>query len=171
MKPLNDKYLWDMIDRLRDNIEELKLLSCDDDCQDNINLMIKLGAEVKELKLENQNTYIHLNAKVNRLQAENKRLNDKDGLYDEVMELQEENKALKEQVNDLMIDKDRLVEQVSSNRGNSSSTHTQTISKEVQDYMNHHPEHKEVRLFILPSDDFADGDYNHGVYWDEGIEV
>ena len=100
---------------------------------------------------------------------------EKDALKCRCDELKAENKecrdALEEQVSDLMIDKDRLVEQVSSNRGNSSSTHTHTISKEIQDYMNHHPEHKEVRLFILPSDDFKDGDYNHGVYWDDGVEV
>lgn len=39
-------------------------------------------------------------------------------------------KALREQVNDLMIDKDRLVEQVSSNGSNNSSTHTHTKGDE-----------------------------------------
>jgi hypothetical protein len=91
----------------------------------------------------------------NLLKAELQAVNDKDGLYDEVKELQAEN--------------DRLVEQVSTNSGNSSSTHT--ISKEVRDYMSHHPEHKEVRLFILPIEEFSDGDYNHNVYWDDGVEA
>ena len=122
----------------------------------------------------------HIDEKDNRignLQAElitaNDGIND---LNDVVKDLQAENVELKSdnkkrlnEIIDLQADNKRLMEQVSSNSGNSSSTHTHT--KEVRDYMNHHPEHKEVRLFILPSDDFKDGDYNHGVYWDEGIEV
>ena len=48
----------------------------------------------------------------------------------------------------LKADNDRLVEQVGSNSNSSSSTHTHTISKEVNDYMRHHPEYKEVRLFV-----------------------
>jgi DNA repair exonuclease SbcCD ATPase subunit len=104
MKPLNDKFLWDMIDRLRDNIEELKLLSCDDDCQDNINLMIKLGAEVKELKAENKRNVDKFEMRVETLK-------------NEVEEGRAENK--------------RLIKQVSSNRGNSSSTHTHTKETEI----------------------------------------
>ena len=172
--------------------------------------------------------------KVEGLQAENKRLNDKDGLYDEVKELQVENKrlnrvnaelsdklqavnddynndhkvhneyedgllaeikALKEQVNDLMIDKDKLkadnkrlnndnkkrlneiielqqdykslVKQVSSNRG-SNSTHT--ISKEIDEYMSHNPKGMGARMFLIPRNEFAHGEYNHTIYWDDGIE-
>ena len=80
--------------------------------------------------------------KVNRLQAENERLNDKDGLYDEVKELQAELQAVNDDYNndtkvhneyadgllaeikELKADNVRLVEQVGSNSGNSSSTHT-----------------------------------------------
>ena len=104
-----------------------------------------------------------------KLKAENIIL----GTYErDIKELQAENKALDEQVNDLMIDKDRLVKQVSSNSSSSSSTHTQTISKEVQDYINHHPEHKEVRLFILPIEEFDEDECcNKWLTWDEGIEV
>ena len=103
---------------------------------------------------------------------------EKDALKCRCDELKAENKecrdALEEQVSDLMIDKDRLVEQVSSNRGNSSSTHTHTISKEIQDYMHHNPNCKGVRLFILPIESF-DGngiyDANYGdVYYKDGME-
>ena len=87
-------------------------------------------------------------------------------------ELKAETKALREQVSDLMIDKDRLVEQVSSNRCNSSSTHTHTISKEIDDYMSHNPKCKGVKLFILPCEEFdEDCEYNGGtIYWDDGME-
>ena len=94
-----------------------------------------------------------------------------DGLRDELNIAQDGITDLNDVVKDLQADNKRLVEQVSSNSNSNSNTHTHTISKEIQDYMNHHPEHKEVRLFILPSDDFKDGDYNHGVYWDDGVEV
>ena len=85
----------------------------------------------------------------------------------EIRELKADNKRLYQEHKEC-----RLVEQVSSDSGNSSSTHTHTKGKEIRDYMRHHPEYKEVRLFILPFEEFAeDGDYNHGVYWDDGIEV
>ena len=79
-------------------------------------------------------------------------------------------KALEEQVNDLMIDKDRLIKQVSSNRGNNSSTHTHTISKEIDDYMHHNPDSMGARLFILPRDEFNDGEYDSTIYWEDGME-
>jgi len=53
----------------------------------------------------------------NLLKAELQAVNDKDGLYDEVKELQAENK--------------RLMKQVSSNSGNNSSTHTHTKGDEI----------------------------------------
>jgi len=78
----------------------------------------------------------------------------------------------KMKVEELKADNVRLVEQVSSNSSNSSSTHTHTIKKEIQDYMNHHPEHKEVRLYILPIESFKDGLYDGDyICYDDGIEV
>ena len=134
--------------------------------------------------------------------AENERLNDKDGLYDEVKELQAEIrqlkadakhdadvwydvddehiaeiKALKEQVSDLMLDKEelqdgvsRLMNQVSSNNGNSSSTHTHTISGEIAEYMSHNEGCMGARMFLIPRDEFNDGEYDNTIYWDDGIE-
>ena len=135
--------------------------------------------------------------KVEGLQADNKRLNDKDGLYDEVKELQAENKALDEQVSDLMIDKDklkaenkrirntlvgnasmydglkadnvRLVKQVGT-LSHSNSTHT--IAKELDEYLENNATCKGVKLFILPCEEFdEDCEYNGGaIYWDDGME-
>ena len=39
-------------DELKAENQELKLLSCTDDCQDNVNSLIKLQEEIKELKAE-----------------------------------------------------------------------------------------------------------------------
>mgnify|MGYP003628004882 CR=1 FL=1 len=119
----------------------------------------ELQADVEQYKFHAEtraNELVKRGAKLKELQAEIKRLNDKDGLYDEVKELQAENK--------------RLVKQVSSNRDSNSNTHTH-ITREVNDYMNHHPEHSEIRLFILPIEEFSDGWCSHGVDWDDGIEV
>ena len=83
----------------------------------------------------------------------------------EVKELQAENKRLYQEHKEC-----RLVEQVSSNRGNSSST----IQREIQDYMHHNPNCKGVRLFILPRDEFNDGVYDTrlgcSIDWDDGME-
>ena len=98
---------------------------------------------------------------IEKLNADNKRL------YQEHKECRD---ALEEQVGDLMIDKDRLVEQVDSNSHNNSSTHTHTIKREIDDYMHHNPNCKGVRLFILPRDEFNDGEYDNTIYWDDGIE-
>ena len=152
---MNDRILWDIIDGLRD---ELNIAS------DGI---VDLNDVVKDLQAENKTSRKY----ILHLEEENKRL--KDGFGHGVLVELEQVDALKEQVSDLMIDKDRLVEQVSSNRGNSSSTHT--ISKEVRDYMHHNPNCKGVRLFILPHDEFNDGVYDTrlgcSIDWDDGIEV
>ena len=60
--------------------------------------------------------------KNDKLQADNKRL------YQEHKGCRD---ALEEQVSDLMIDKDRLIKQVSSNRDSNSNTHTHTIQAEI----------------------------------------
>ena len=237
---------------LENRIEELKLLSCDDDCQDTINYCNKLKAENKELESKVSSLAMRLSlkpyslnkrneelkaeirqlkadikhdakvcedyddgliAEIKELKADNKRNVDKFemrvetlkneveegraenrelkaelkttkdnglGILNEMIELKESNRrkeeqvkigrkrqeecdvlkaerielivtidgleednkrlyqehkecrdALEEQVGDLMIDKDRLVEQVSSNSHNNSSTHTHTKGGDV----------------------------------------
>ena len=70
----------------------------------------------------------------------------------------------------LIAENDRLMEQVSSNRGNSSSTHTHTISKEIAEYMDHNEGCGGARLFLIPRDEFKNGEYDNTIYWDDGIE-
>ena len=77
-------------------------------------------------------------------------------------------KALEEQVNDLMIDKDRLIKQVSSKWTNNSNVHT--IRGEIAEYMHHNPDSMGARLFILPRDEFNDGEYDSTIYWEDGME-
>ena len=91
-------------------------------------------------------------------------------LNDVVKDLQTERDVLKEQVNDLMIDKDRLIEQVSPKSNSNSNTHTHTISNEIDEYIHHNPKCMGARLFILPRDEFNDGEYDNTIYWDDGIE-
>ena len=87
------------------------------------------------------------------------------------MELINDNKELKAEVEEGRDAMRRLMEQVSSNRGNSSSTHTHTIEKEIDDYLHHNPTCKGVKLFILPCEEFNDGLYDGGyICWDDGIE-
>ena len=60
------------------------------------------------------------------------------------------------------------MEQVSYNTHNNSSTHT--IRQEIDEYMHHNPDCKGVRMFILPIEDFNNGECDVGLYWDDGIE-
>ena len=111
-----------------------------------------------------------LRAEIKELQDDNKWLNDKDGLYDEVKELQAELEGYTEDVEKLQAENDRLVEQVGSNSSNSSSTHTHTISKEIAEYMDHNEGCGGARLFLIPRDEFNDGEYDNTIYWDDGME-
>ena len=123
---------------LENRIEELKLLSCDDDCQDTINYCNKLKAENKELESKVSSLAMRLSLKPYSLNKRNEELkaeirqlkadinHDAKVCEDVDDEHIKEIKALREQVSDLMIDKDRLVEQVSSISSSSSSTHTHT---------------------------------------------
>ena len=202
------KILWHIIDGLRD---ELNI------AQDGIT---DLNDVVKDLQAE----------AIEQIK-DNKRLNDKDGLYDEVKELQAENDGLAKLVVDLKAELDnlkgenidlinhadfieqgkikkvidgfkaeikelkngsdvaymeilhrsnnkllaenkRLMKQVSSNSGNSSSTHTHTISGEIAEYMDNNPKSKGARMFLLPRCDFKkDGEHDGGYfYWEDGME-
>ena len=165
LKTIEKYYSKEIKSKLQAELKELKgdythdtnvCLEYEDGLRDEIK---ELQADVEQYKFHAEtraNELVKRGAKLKELQAEIKRLNDKDGLYDEVKELQAENK--------------RLVKQVSSNRDSNSNTHTH-ITREVNDYMNHHPEHSEIRLFILPIEEFSDGWCSHGVDWDDGIEV
>ena len=83
--------------------------------------------------------------------------------FDEVMDY-------KRQINKLKADNARLMSQVSSNRGNNSSTHT--IQAEIQEYMSHNPDSSGARLFLIPRDAFNDrGECrNQDFYWNDGID-
>jgi len=132
---------------------------------------------ISELKAEKDG----LLEESNLLKAELQAVNDKDGLYDEVKELQAENKrnvvkfemrveTLKNEVEEGRVENRRLMKQVSSNRGNSSSTHTHTISNEIAEYMSHNEGCGGARMFLIPRDEFKHGEYDNTIYWDDGVE-
>ena len=102
-----------------------------------------------------------LNDVVKDLQAENKRNVDK-------FEMRVE--TLKNEVEEGRAENKRLMSQVSSNSGNSSSTHTHTISKEIAEYMSHNEGCDGARMFLIPRDEFKNDEYNNTIYWDDGIE-
>ena len=130
----------------------------------------------------------HIDEKDNRienLQAEIKRLKgvlDMDSSLDDaiikdaelIRELKAENKRIKE--NELRLYQEhkecRLMSQVSSNSGNSSSTHTHTIKKEIAEYMENNPKCKDAKVFVLPIEAFKGGYLAFDcIDWDDGVEV
>ena len=187
---MDDKILWDIIDGLRDelNIAQDGITDLNDVVKD-------LQAEAIE-QIKDNNSFHGQYDEIERLNSVNVELCSKlqavnddynndhkvhneyeDGLLAEIKELKAELSKFqsgnaKEYVDKLKAEKVRLMEQVNSNRGNSSSSHT--IQKEIQDYMSHNPKSKGVRLFLLPIESF-DGngiyDANYGdVYYSDGIE-
>ena len=66
------KMIDDDRDKLQAENQELKLLSCTDDCQDNVNSLIKLQEEIKELKAElvAEKKQYHMMASSKEYQAE-----------------------------------------------------------------------------------------------------
>ena len=171
---MDDKLLWDIIDVTRD---ELKIAQ---DGIDDLNEVVKdLQAEAieqikdnKELKADEMK-YI---AEYNSLKAENIEL--KEGLSNEgVLMLQDDNKRLmndnKKRLNEiieLQADNKRLMKQVSSNSNSNSSTHTQTISGEIAEYMSHNDGCGGARMFLIPRDEFKNDEYSNTIYWDDGME-
>ena len=165
------RILWDIIDGLRD---ELNIAN------DGIN---DLNDVVKDLQAE----------AIEQIK-DNKRLNDKDGLYDEVKELQAEIEELKEcnrrrgeqvkigrkklkECKILQAENDRLVKQVGSLSNSNSNTHTHTlgsvrcsIAREIAEYMSHNDGCMGARMFLIPRDEFKHGEYDHTIYWDDGME-
>ena len=143
---MEKKCLWGIIDFLRDDI------NC------HIDAITDLNDCIDKLQADN-NSFHEQYDKIEKLQADNKRNVDK-------FEMRVE--TLKNEVEEGRAENKRLMSQVSSNSGNSSSAHT--ISKEINDYMHHNPDCKGVRLFILPRDEFNDGEYDSTIYWEDGIE-
>ena len=88
--------------------------------------------------------------------------NERDNLRKENDKLQADNKRLYKEHKEC-----RLVEQVSSNSNNSN---VHTIRGEIAEYMHHNPDSMGARLFILPRDEFNDGEYDSTIYWEDGME-
>ena len=176
---------------LENRIEELKLLSCDDDCQDTINYCNKLKAENKELESKVSSLAMRLSLKPYSLNKRNEELKaeirqlkadikhdakvceDVDDEYiKEINAVKQCYEGSKMKVEELKADNVRLMNQVSSNRGSNSNTHTHTIKREIAEYMSHNPTCKEARLFIVPIEEFDEDECcNKWITWDEGIEV
>ena len=98
-------------------------------------------SRAKSMRDEFGNERDNLRKENDKLQADNKRL------YQEHKECRD---ALEEQVSDLMIDKDRLIDQVGSDSHNNSSTHTHT-QKEIEEYMDHNQSNK-AYIFVVDAD-------------------
>ena len=126
---------------------------------DFINEHIIEGLE-KKIILQNK-MHNDLRAEIKELQADNKRNVDKFEMRVETLknEVEEGRDAMR-----------RLIKQVSSNSHNSSSTHTHTIAREIAEYMENNEGCGGARLFILPRDEFNDGEYDNTIYWDDGME-
>ena len=147
---MDKKILWDIIDGWRD---ELNI------AQDGIT---DLNDVVKDLQAE----------AIEQIK-DNKRLKENMGNYPtdryDFKCIEENTKLKAENV--------RLVEQVSSISGNSSSTHTHTlgsvrcsIAREIAEYMSHNEGCGGARLFLIPRDEFKHGEYDNTIYWDDGME-
>ena len=156
----------DGINDLNDVVKDLQA--------ENVELNDKDGLydEVKELQAENK-----------KLQVENIKLNSEcwcgcnDDLRAEYMEIIAENKRLKAELDkekefaiETSIKNDRLMSQVGSDSHNNSSTHTHTIKKEIAEYMHHNPDSMGARLFLIPCDEFNDGERDGTIYWEDGME-
>ena len=127
---------------------------------------VELQAEIR-VYIELRDKRVH---KIKELQAEIRQLK-ADAKHDAKV-CEDYDDGLRDEIKSLQAVNNRLMEQVSSNRGNSSSTHTHTISGEIRDYMNHNDKCKEVRLYILPMESFKDGLYDGDyICYDDGIEV
>ena len=156
---MNDRILWDIIDGLRDE------LNIAQDGITDLNEVVKdLQAEAIE-QIKDNNSFHGQFDEIQELKAEVERY--KFHAETRANELVKRGAKLKE----LQADNVRLVEQVSSNRDNSSSTHTHTISKEIDEYMDHNDKCKGARMYILPIESFNDGLYDGGyLCWDDGME-
>ena len=152
---MEEKCLWGIIDELRDDvnchIDTITDLQAENEIyrksrDKRINMVKELKAEVERYKFHAEtraNELVKRGAKLKELQAEN----------------------------------DRLVEQVDSNSSSSSSTHTHTIgsvrcsiAREIAEYMENNKGCGGARLFLIPRDEFINDEYDHTIYWDDGME-
>ena len=136
------------VERSRAEVEndKLKLLSCDDECQDTINYCNKLKAEIKELKQCSNVAFVEvLNRSNDKLKAENDKL--KNGWY--VTNLQAEIETLKD-------------EAVKWNRKYNQVEYPKDYQKEAKEHFHHNPNCKGVRFHMIDFDEY-DYDENDGL--------
>ena len=57
--------------------------------------------------------------------------------------------------------------QVSSKWTNNSNA--RTIRGEIAEYMSHNPK-SSARMFLIPRNEFKNGEYDNTIYWDDGME-
>ena len=177
-----DKYLWDMIDRLRDDvnchIDTITDLQAEIE-QNRVDNCVRMEEEeskycdecdeIKELKAEldkEKEFAIETSIKNDMLQAENKRLK---GVLDMDSSLDDAIIKDAELIRELQAENNRLVEQVSSKWTNNSNVHT--IRGEIAEYMENNDKCGGARLFILPIEDFDGGGIcDTCLDWDDGME-
>ena len=133
---METKYLWDIIDKLRDelNIASDGIIDLNDVIKE-----LRTFSGVDELKADKMKhilAYDTLQAEYNSLKAENERLNDKDGLYDEVKELQAE---LENKECGCVIPKE--------------------YKQEAEEYISCNPKVKKVYFFMVADDCIGDDGY------------
>ena len=179
------------IEKIPDESREKSALETFDEIMDYKRQINKLKAELDDLKGENIDLINHadfieqgkIKKVIDGFKAEIKELkNGSDVAYMEILhrsndKLLAENKQLQNHVDkygalrhdELQAENDRLIKQVSSNRGNSSTSHT--IQKEIAEYMDNNDKCKDARMFLFPIEEFKDGEHNGGYfYWDDGME-
>ena len=171
----------EQVDSLKDEIKELQAenikLSSECWCGGNNDVKAELNA-LREQELDLIRDKDDLKADNDKLKADKHNLKANGDLdWAEIRQLKAENKDLTSACNMLREDNKsvevecaRLMKQVGSNRCNSSSTHTHTISKEIAEYMSHNEGCDGARMFLIPRDEFKNDEYNNTIYWDDGME-
>ena len=90
---------------------------------------VAIAIKDEEIIISKEDKVRDLQAEINELNKENEQIAERNKEYHEqVMELKAELNKEEEFALEMSIKNDRLMEQVSSNRGNSSSSHTHTIT-------------------------------------------
>ena len=149
----------DYEDGLLEEIKELKLLSCTDDCQDNINSLVKLQAEFKDYSKRAREQHECGEEYERELKAEIKELK----AWNE--EFKAENKELKasnKRAHDIRLKYASLKE----------------YKAEAEEYFYNNPQSNGLLFFMLDKNDFTfdednngcngtSGEYNHSLYTDD----
>ena len=158
------------IEGLKEENKELKLLSCDDDCQDDVNLLIKLQAENKGLKEENKTIkQCYEGSKVRRRLklADNKELKAEiEELKAEVKEYRVDNKHLANRNGvaslEIIKEKDVYINELRAEISDLSlnpSHHTPQYKEEAEEYFNHNPNTEKLWFFMIGDSEVdEDGD-------------